>query len=271
MRVAEWLYITSSRVRPQGMQSSAKWGSAGALRVAPAPSRIRFVLGEDELRAFVIDVRDRESSDTTEFGLLARPWGQTRELRTDAAHPINLAEVADAASRRVNSPRWENPSGLFYFPSWVLMASEHPRWVSIPDDRPCIVLRVTGIRGSGFLPGGIGKFTALARQNTEIESEGHLSRVRVLFVADALYAPGLVRPGLVLEATEILRRPARAASVVLDDEARRFRENYRGCVLNRLPVATRQHPSLPGQPLEDPTTVVQHTLRAILNLAKGAE
>ena len=270
MRTAEWLYITTSRVRPQGMQSSAKWGSDGSLRVVAAPPHIRLATGEDELRAVVQDARDRGTSEPTEFGLLARPWGRTRELRTDAAHPINVAEVSDAAGRRVSSARWENPSGLLYFPSWVLMASEQPRQVSVPDGRPCVVSRVTGVRGSQFFPGGSGNLAAFALRSPDIALEHHSSRVRVLFVADALYAPGLVRPGLVLEAMEVLRRPARAASVVLDEEAQRFRENYRGCVLDRLPAVSGQYPSLPGQALEDPTTFDRRALRTILDLAKRA-
>lgn len=250
------------------MQSTTKWRSNRTLRVVRATPRVRNAQSLDDLVASVEDVREQERVDRIEVGLIARPWGATRSLRIDPAHPTNVSEVDEVVGRSLGSPEWGVPSGLFYVPAWVLLASENPRFVALPDTSPCVVVKVTGIRGSGFRPGDPRGMPPLVKARGGIPIELAFSRIRVLFVADALYAPGLVRPGMVLEAIEVLRHPTARESILVDDAAQRFRANYRGCVLNMVPTAADVSQSLPGQPLENSATVDSSVLRIIVGLSK---
>lgn len=205
-------------------------------------------LSSDQLRQFgTSSLGAPEDRLGTIVGVVARPWGRSRALRTNPDHPQNRADLQHLASRwhhpyQVQLPRW----GLWYLPGWVLDTWIRPQFVSLPSFDSLVVHIAHGYTGPTF---AARLATHAYRPLGGAEMLPLEQRMVVIDIAGPSHAPGLVRAGTVLDARMYLRPVIGRQPVLGSEETSSLREQYLGTVIERVPTRTGR--VLPGEPLED--------------------
>lgn len=239
----QWLYFAvSSKQNVAGL-----WYRQRGLSILDRP-RTRFMWSSDDLRKIVSPSTSPNSvSFDSEVAVFARPWGRTPSLRRDPDHPENREAL------RVMLEKWGRRShdapidGLWFIPGWVLDAWSRPRFVALPGDEAIYVNILTDMGGTCFRPG----FARGAWRPVPGASLEPLDRRLFVFdIAGAAYAPGVIRPGTILDARVLIHDITRAHRAMVDPQASIIlRHAYVGAVVDGVPKSSRR--MLPGEPLQD--------------------
>lgn len=231
-----WLYSVIARSKPRTRVEFFD-------RPGP-PSR----LNSEQLRQFgTSSLGAPEERLGAVVGVVARPWGRSRALRTNPDHPDNRANLQRLASR------WNRPyqvqlsgSGLWFVPGWVLDTWMRPQFVSLPSFESLVVHIAHGYTGPTF---AARVATHAYRPVAGAEMLPLEQEVVVMDIAGPSHAPGLVRAGTVLDARMYLRPVIGRPPVLGTEETSSLRAQYLGTVIEKVP--TRRGRVLPGEPLED--------------------
>lgn len=235
-RAPTWLFSAIARSKPRTRVEFFD-------RPGP-PSR----LDSEQLRQFGTSSLGAPDERTGAIvGVVARPWGCSRALRTNPDHPQNRADLQLLASRW-NRPYQVQPykSGLWFVPGWVLDTWVRPQFVSLPSFESLAVHIAHGYTGPTF---AARLATHAHRPVGGSEMLPLEQRMVVMDIAGPSHAPGLVHAGTVLDARMYLRPVIGRQPVLGSEETSSLRARYLGTVIERVPTHTGR--VLPGEPLED--------------------
>lgn len=178
---------------------------------------------------------------TGEFGVLARPRGQSATMRTNPDNPRNRTALLKLLDRGMLSPA----GVLWYVPGWVLDAFLEPQRVSLPSWSTTFV-EVWGYRrGAPFVFGSRDAARTVIQRRIP---EG--SRAQVLIVASSTLAPRIIRPGTVLDAYYVEQRGMAGLVQVRGNDSESLAQMYVGRMISQFADHADRHP-LPGEPVKD--------------------
>lgn len=259
-RPPTWLYYGLSLAET----ASGRWAAHRKLSFLDRPGAPSWWTSADLRRMGTSSLASDEERFGADVAVIARPWGQTRALRADPDHPENRAALRRMLQQWAQKSVLRTTSGLWFLPGWVLDAWTMPRFARLPTFESTWVSVLTGFAGSIFIPG-------ITQNACELMSTGRLdpwaTRLIVIEIAGPSYAPGIIRPGTVLDAqVKVHGRPGRPL-VQHADETAALRALYLGCVIEKVP--RKEGPVLPGEALEDVRDRAVTEFRMCIDLRTG--
>lgn len=193
------------------------------------------------LRTLALASDAGDNRATGQFGVLARPHGQSPSTRTNPDNPWNRKALLKLIDRRTLSVG----GAFWYIPGWVLDAFLEPQKMSLPSWTTTYVELWGYRRGAPFAFGASDALRTPIRRGVP---EG--SRAEVLVVASPTLAPRIIRPGTVLDAYCVEHRKKGAVWQVTDEDTVARAQMYVGRVLSEIPDHVNRYP-LPGEPVKD--------------------